>query len=106
MRRHGRCDPASGSADEQEYRGEDGCQAALQPARRAGADHVTHGEPEIEATRLNQDPLQNVRVPIRRLACVTQPANISCNVSSTSVVVPADSRPRRLIRRSLSTVRS
>ena len=40
------------------------------------------------------------------LACVAYSANISCNVSRTSVVVAIDSRPKRLTRRSLSTVRS
>ena len=35
---------------------------ALQPARRADADQVTHDEPEIEATRMNQQTLQDVRV--------------------------------------------
>ena len=33
-------------------------------------------------------------------------ANISCRVSSTAFVVPIDKRPKRLTRRSLSTVRS
>lgn len=39
-------------------------------------------------------------------ACVPHSANISCSVSSTSVVVDADRRPSRLTRRSVSTVRS
>ena len=36
--------------------------AALQPARRADPDQMTHDEPEIEATRMNQEALQDVRV--------------------------------------------
>jgi len=36
--------------------------AALQPARRADANQVSHDEPEIEATRMNQEALQDIRV--------------------------------------------
>ena len=36
--------------------------AALQPARRADPDQMTHDEPEIEATRMNQEALQDVGV--------------------------------------------
>ena len=38
------------------------CEVALQPSRRADPDQVTHDEPEIEATRMNQDALENVCV--------------------------------------------
>ena len=37
-------------------------QSALQAARRADADQLTHDEPEIEATGMNQQALQDVRV--------------------------------------------
>jgi hypothetical protein len=34
----------------------------LQPARRAAADQVAHDEPEIEAARMNQQALEDIRV--------------------------------------------
>jgi len=43
-------------------RGDDGRRAILQPARRAAADQVAHDEPEIEASRMNQQTLEDVRV--------------------------------------------
>ena len=36
--------------------------AALEPARRPDARQVPHDEAEIEATSMNQEPLQNVRM--------------------------------------------
>ena len=38
-------------------------QATLQAARRPNTDQLSHEQPEIEATDVNQEPLQNVRVP-------------------------------------------
>ena len=49
-------------AKERDERRQNGRQAALQAARGAESDQVTHDEPEIEATRMNQEPLQDVRV--------------------------------------------
>src|ERR1700686_5790119 len=40
----------------------DGCRAILQPARRAAADQVAHDEPEIEAPRMDQQPLEDIGV--------------------------------------------
>ena len=54
--------PASGSAQEHQKRGEDGCRAILQPARRTAAEQVAHDEPEIEAPRMNQQALEDIRV--------------------------------------------
>src|SRR6202163_1456679 len=54
--------PALGSAQEHQKRGNDGCRAILQPARRAAADQVAHDEPEIEAPRMNQQALEDIRV--------------------------------------------
>jgi hypothetical protein len=34
----------------------------LKPARRADADQVAHDEPEIEAARMNQQALEDIRV--------------------------------------------
>ena len=48
--------------------GHHGRQAALQTARRADADQMTHGEPEVEATRMSQDARQDVRVPAEERA--------------------------------------
>src|SRR4051795_252531 len=44
-------------------RADHGRQAALEPSRRAHADQLTHDEAEIEASGMNQQALQDVRVP-------------------------------------------
>src|ERR687898_3261773 len=43
-------------------RGDHGRQAALEPSWRADADQATHDDSEIEASRMNQQALQDVRV--------------------------------------------
>src|SRR5712691_9538081 len=62
MRRPDRGEPALGSADEYQKRGDDDGGAALEAARRAHPDHLTHEESEIEAADVNQDPFENIRV--------------------------------------------
>src|SRR5712691_5329261 len=62
MRRPDRGEPTLGSAHEHQKRVDDDRRAALQTARRAETDQLTHDEPEIEAARMNQDALENVRV--------------------------------------------
>src|SRR5712692_4383192 len=62
MRRPDRGEPSSDHAYEHQERGNDDRWAALQTARRAEADELTHEEPEIEGTGMNQDALENVRV--------------------------------------------
>ena len=54
--------PASGSAQQHQKRGDDGRRAVLQPARRAAADQVANDEPEIEAASMNQQALEDIRV--------------------------------------------
>lgn len=57
-----------------DHDGHRGRESALQPARRADADQVTHDEPEIEAAGMNQQPLQNIRVAaqcVRRMPPVS-----------------------------------
>ena len=53
---------ASGSAQEHQKLGDDDRQAILQAARRAAADQVAHDQPEIEAPRMNQQALEDIRV--------------------------------------------
>ena len=60
--------PASGSAQEHQKRGEDGCLAILQPARRTAAEQVAHDEPEVEAPGMNQQPLEDIGVTTQMLA--------------------------------------
>ena len=60
MRRADPGEAPSGTVNEDQQRGDDGRQAALQTARRAEADQVTNDEPEIKATRMSQDTLQDV----------------------------------------------
>lgn len=62
MRCQGRGESALSDAHEHEYRRDDGCHATVQPARRTDADEVTHDKPKIEATRMNQEALQDIRV--------------------------------------------
>jgi len=57
-----RGEPAWDRGDEHDERGKDPAKAALEPARRADADQVTHDKPQIESTRMNQEALQDVRV--------------------------------------------
>src|SRR5678815_6154869 len=47
---------------QRDHDGHRGCESALQAARRADAEDLTHDEPKIEATGMNQQPLQDVRV--------------------------------------------
>src|SRR5438045_5611575 len=47
---------------ERDETGHRGREEPLQPSRRADANQVTHDEPEVEATGMNQEALQNVRV--------------------------------------------
>src|SRR5206468_3060298 len=54
--------PAPEHANEEYNGGHDSRRATLEPARRAAADLVTHDEPEIEASRMNQHALQDVGV--------------------------------------------
>ena len=49
--------------------------AALQPARRADPDQMTHDEPEIEATRMNQEALQDVRVAAQMTCAASTPVS-------------------------------
>ena len=49
--------------NQREKGAEDRDDAALQAARRADADQLPHEEAEIEAAGVDQQPLQNVRVP-------------------------------------------
>src|SRR4051812_39955708 len=44
-----------------DHDGHRGRETPLQPARRADADDLTHDEPKIETTRMNQETLQDVR---------------------------------------------
>src|SRR6266496_417047 len=62
MRRPDRGEPALCNAHEYQKRGDDDGGAFLQAARRAHPDHLTHDESEIEATDVNQYPLENIRV--------------------------------------------
>src|SRR5713101_8648481 len=62
MRCADRGESASRSAKEHEYRRQNGRQAALQAARGTESDQLTHDEPEIEPTGMNQEAFQNVRV--------------------------------------------
>ena len=62
MRRRNRGEPTSDDAHEHPERRKNSGHAALQPARRADPDQMTHDEPEIEATRMNQEALQDVGV--------------------------------------------
>jgi hypothetical protein len=48
--------------------------AILQPARRAAADQVAHDEPEIEAARMNQQALEDIRVAAQMRA--THPTRV------------------------------
>ena len=61
MRRRNRGEPTS-TTPMSTPNGKNSGHAALQPARRADPDQMTHDEPEIEATRMNQEALQDVRV--------------------------------------------
>jgi len=54
--------PPEGSHQCQQ-RGDDREKAPLQPSRRAYTDQLSHQQSEIEATGVNQQALQNVRVP-------------------------------------------
>ena len=45
---------------QRDHNGNRGREAALQAARRADADQVTHDEPKIEPTRMNQEALQDI----------------------------------------------
>src|SRR6516164_4555935 len=49
-------------ATQRQKRREHGDEPPLQPARRADADQLTQEEPEIEAARVDQQPLADVRV--------------------------------------------
>src|SRR5712692_1802990 len=62
MRRADRDDTTSESCHESETQGDDDAQPALQAAGRPDADQMTHHEPEIEATRMDQQPFEDVRV--------------------------------------------
>ena len=61
-RRADEAESAAATAEKREQQGECRGHSALQAARRADADQLTHDEPEIEPTRMNQDALQNVGV--------------------------------------------
>jgi hypothetical protein len=54
--------PASESAQKQQPRGAGGHRAILQSARRAVTDQVAHDQPEVEASRMNQQALEDIRV--------------------------------------------
>ena len=48
--------------NQREKRGHHRTESPLQATRRADANQLPHEEPEIEAARVDQQPLQNVRV--------------------------------------------
>src|SRR5713226_4416538 len=62
MRRADRDDTSLDSCHEDEKHGDDDARAALQAAGRPDADQMTHHEPEIEATRMDQQPFEDVGV--------------------------------------------
>src|SRR4051812_21917237 len=55
-------DSLSNDANEREKSSQGRTEPSLQPSWRANADHLTHEEPEIEAARVDQQPLPNVAV--------------------------------------------
>jgi hypothetical protein len=63
--RKSRDQPASGSAQEHQKRGDHDRRAILEPARRAAADQVADDKPEIEAARMNQQTLEDICVARR-----------------------------------------
>src|SRR5215203_7008887 len=54
--------PVCEERPERHHDGDRRRKAALEAAWRADAEDLTHDEPEIEATRMNQQTLQDVRV--------------------------------------------
>src|SRR5687767_1538306 len=50
-------------AGQRQMAGHDGDEPPLQSARCADANQLTHEQPEIETTGVDQQPLQNARVP-------------------------------------------
>jgi hypothetical protein len=63
MRRPDRRDATCGDAQKRQHSREDDRRAVLQTARRAKTDHLTHHQSEIETTGMNEETLQDIRVP-------------------------------------------
>jgi hypothetical protein len=60
--------------NQREHGGKSGDGTPLKPARSAHADQLTHEEPEIEAARMNQQPLADI--PVTAEVYATHPTGL------------------------------